>query len=551
MFDQYNDPQPIEPFPNNTMFRISYDSSVNRLRIISNSFDDLEAIKAAFSAPNPASFFVAQYGYNVADTVYMINKFGYFQAGLFFDIVAHIKKIYGSLSCIALSKNCLAFISDTLTPLKDFFKSEDGANFTLLNISDDTKRNSELIKLGKPEFKFRGYQENALMALFKKTYGRGIIEIPTSGGKSFIISNFIYNIHAQINKGYRFLILVPNKQLVSQFFGDLKDYGLDNKLDITQFTAGLQKKNAFNPKAQVIIANRQYIHTNKDKLPKIDVLIVDEVHQASATSSASFIENLNCNIKIGCSGTLPRNNLDRWKLIGAFSKIAYTEAITDLQTQGFISKLKISLIKVTDTVVENDRMLLFHKNSLVKYNQNSEICDIKFDDAYNAELEYIGKHYKELYSPILETLSNLDGNTLILFDRIDFGKNMYSLALDKIQQKNNYYIDGEVDVKLREEIRANVEIITNGNIFAQTATFSTGINIKNLTNIVFFFSGKSFSRIIQSIGRTLRLHKDKDFARVFDISFNFKYSTKHLQERLQIYSESYHLKPDKIINLKI
>lgn len=551
MFDQYNDPQPIEPFPNNTMFRISYDSSVNRLRIISNSFDDLEAIKAAFSAPNPASFFVAQYGYNIADTVYMINKFGYFQAGLFFDIVAHIKKIYGSLSCIALSKNCLAFISDTLTPLKDFFKSEDGANFTLLNISDDTKRNSELIKLGKPEFKFRGYQENALMALFKKTYGRGIIEIPTSGGKSFIISNFIYNIHAQINKGYRFLILVPNKQLVSQFFGDLKDYGLDNKLDITQFTAGLQKKNAFNPKAQVIIANRQYIHTNKDKLPKIDVLIVDEVHQASATSSASFIENLNCNIKIGCSGTLPRNNLDRWKLIGAFSKIAYTEAITDLQTQGFISKLKISLIKVTDTVVENDRMLLFHKNSLVKYNQNSEICDIKFDDAYNAELEYIGKHYKELYSPILETLSNLDGNTLILFDRIDFGKNMYSLALDKIQQKNNYYIDGEVDVKLREEIRANVEIITNGNIFAQTATFSTGINIKNLTNIVFFFSGKSFSRIIQSIGRTLRLHKDKDFARVFDISFNFKYSTKHLQERLQIYSESYHLKPDKIINLKI
>lgn len=551
MFEQYLDQQQIEPFPGKAMFRISYDNTVNKLKIISNSDYDLNRLKIAFSAQNPVSFYVSQYGYAVESVIYMINKFGFFQAGLFFDILNYIKLTYGNLEYLAISKNCLAYINDYITPLKQYFNTKESENFKLLNISEDSGRNKELIKENKPEYLYRDYQINAIMALIKKCYGRGVIEIPTSGGKSFIISNFIYNIHAQINNNYTYLILVPNKQLVSQFFGDLIDYGLDKKLTITKFTGEKTKKSAFDASANVIISNRQFIFKNFSKLPKIDVLIADEIHQTLAPASASFIENLNCKIKVGCTGTPPKDKLGKLKLTEMFSKIAYTETITKLQTQGFITKLKISLIKVNDSYVENNKNLLFNLNSNVRFSSNSDNFAIKFDDAYKAEIEYINENYKSLYLPILDKLSNLEGNSLFLFDRIEFGTNMYKLATEQFNNKENYYIDGGIDVKIREEVRAKLESVTNANIFAQTATFSTGINIKNLTNIIFFFSGKSFYRIIQSIGRTLRLHEDKEFARVYDVSFNFKYSKKHLYERLEIYKEAYNIRPTEVITLNV
>lgn len=174
-----------------------------------------------------------------------------------------------------------------------------------------------------------------------------MIEIPTAGGKSFILANFIWSILKSINRNAKTLLLVPSKQLVEQFYKDLLDYGFSGH-DVTMFTAGLKKHEAFNPAAKVIVANRQYVFKNKAKLPEASILICDEVHQCCSESTKAFIEKLPCRVKIGCSGTVPRDKYKRWQLVSMFGRVVYMEDIMKLQQAGFISKLDITLLKIVD-----------------------------------------------------------------------------------------------------------------------------------------------------------------------------------------------------------
>ena len=140
-------------------------------------------------------------------------------------------------------------------------------------------------------------------------YGRGLIEVPTGAGKSFIIANFIWSILKNIDRHAKSLILVPNTQLVTQFYSDLIDYGYD-KRDLAMFSGSLTKKekseNDINT-AKIVIANRQFIFKNRSLLPKFDVLVADEAHTCIAESTREFIDNLDAKVKVGCSGTLPRD----------------------------------------------------------------------------------------------------------------------------------------------------------------------------------------------------------------------------------------------------
>ena len=124
-----------------------------------------------------------------------------------------------------------------------------------------------------------------------------------------IIANFIWNILKHVNRKAKTLILVPNTQLVAQFYSDLIDYGYDVR-DIAKFTRSLtkeEKKINDVSNAKIVIANRQYIFKNKDKLPKFDVLFADEAHTCTAESTKELIESLDAKVKVGCSGTLPRD----------------------------------------------------------------------------------------------------------------------------------------------------------------------------------------------------------------------------------------------------
>ena len=538
MFEKYIDSDcQTDFFPPGKLYRIQFDNVQFKWRIFAKYNSDLEAIINAFKAPNPTAFYSKMYGFEADKYLYSINMFGFFSIGLIFEVLSYIARIHGSVSCVEVSKQAQLFLNDYLLPLKKFADSRDKNTFEISNIST--------------EYKLRSYQEQAIKSIIFKGYGRGLLELPTGSGKSFVIANFINTLLKQYDSNLKTLIFVPNKQLVEQFYKDLLDYGFQEQ-DLGKLTGGVKK--APDKNVKIIIGNRQFLFNNPDMLPQIDVLVADECHQIAPESSTfDFVEKLNCPIKIGCSGTIPREKYAKFSLIGLFSRIFYTEDIVKLQDEGFLTKMNITVLRVNDENVERNTDLLFNLNTTRKY---SETNDIAFNAAYNAELEYITKNCEKIYAPVIEYIASnfRNKNTLILFDRIEFGKTAYESACKSKAWGDSklYYMDGSIDVNIREQIRAEFEK-TDGNVlYAQAAVMSTGINIKNLSVIVFMFQTKSASRVIQSIGRTLRLHQNKAAAEVIDVVFNYKYSDKHFSERLKLYKEFYMKKrPDKVVNLSV
>ena len=202
-------------FPVGKLFRIVWDATMAKLRLLTKDPSELTAIIDNFSDNNPAAFFVKQYGYNVPAKISPINSFGYFSIGLFFEIAKYIKSIYGSLQHVAIDDETLKVINTTLFPLKkeikDLILSID--TFEVANISNNLK--------------LRDYQENIIKNIIFDGFGSGIFESPTSSGKSFILSNYIYTMWKYFDPNFRFLILVPNRQLVDQFYKDMLEYGFD------------------------------------------------------------------------------------------------------------------------------------------------------------------------------------------------------------------------------------------------------------------------------------------------------------------------------------
>lgn len=169
MLEEYTDhfENYYDNFPSGKLFRISFDSTVKMMRLLADRQEQFNEIREAFSVDNGASFFAKQYGFHADDKKYAINKFGYFDPGLLFEILKTIRESYGTAHVVALSKNCLKYVSDFLTPLKSVLG---GKTFEISNVAEDTGRNNELrrkmeddMKSGVPEalckkpFEFREY----------------------------------------------------------------------------------------------------------------------------------------------------------------------------------------------------------------------------------------------------------------------------------------------------------------------------------------------------------------------------------------------------------
>ena len=180
-----------------------------------------------------------------------------------------------------------------------------------------------------------------------------------------------------------------------------------------------------------------------------------------------------------------------------FGNVVYREEVTDLQDQGFVSKLKITVLDIMHKGVESNRHCLFHIDSLHKYKPdelgNSEVF---FNEAYTAELEFYKKSSYELYEPVMRYLNGLDENILVLFDRIETGKNIFDMAQKLVTSKKAFYIDGSTEIALREDARQAFEQSGNNILVGNVSIVGTGINFKRLKHVVFIASTKSFSRVI-------------------------------------------------------
>lgn len=472
-----------------------YDTVARKPKIVS---EYLNAIRELFSVEDKAQAFLRRkLGRNIPVRKYAITNKGYFDLPFYEELRNQIQlkfpsaKINVSQAFLNISK--VEPIADEPIPLKTL-----------------TPRDYQL--------------ESSTLALQK---GGGIIVLPTSAGKTLVVS-LIANT-TLLEKDYNILILVPNIQLVTQTYKDLIEYGLDESL-ISKWTGNYEFKDT-----KIVIANNQILLSEKQDtsvLNNFQCVIVDEVHSlATAVNISKLIKGLKCKHIYGLTGSLPENKFDIWTLNRIFGSIIYQLKSIDLRNENYISNVRVVSLEIDYTSAPE-----FTKASMSNPTAG-----------YEEETTWLQTSpYRN--SLISKLLNKLDTNTLVLVDRIAHGEHLLEY-LKSNTDKQIFFVQGSVDVEEREEIKQIMEQTSGVVCIAISKIFSTGISIKNLHNIIFAAIGKARIKIIQSIGRSLRLHHTKEMATIFDIAdVSLTYGFKHFEERKRLYSsEKIPLIPTKLV----
>ena len=362
------------------------------------------------------------------------------------------------------------------------------------------------------KYKPRDYQIDGIYDALK--YNRKLLISPTASGKSLMIYGIV---RYYVEKKQNTLIVVPTTSLVEQMYKDFADYGWDVGSYCHKIYAGKERETD----SQVIITTWQSIY----KLPRkyfdrFSVVVGDEAHQFKSKSLISIMTKLaDAKYRYGFTGTLDGTETHKWVLEGLFGPSYKVVKTNELMKKGHLAKLDINVL-------------------LLKHPPN------KFEN-FEEEIQYIITHQRR--NNFIKNLAlDLKGNTLILYARVEgHGEPLYNLIINSniIEQRQVFFVHGGVATEDREEVRSITEIENNAIIIASYGTFSTGINIKNVHNVIFASPSKSRIRNLQSIGRVLRKGNNKTKATLYDIADDISYKSKknytlnHLIERIKVYNQ--------------
>ena len=368
----------------------------------------------------------------------------------------------------------------------------------------------------------RDYQLDALSCALQNK--RSLLLSPTASGKSLIIYMAIR--HHLMHKSGQILIIVPTTSLVEQLYSDFDDYSQFDQFSVQDNCHRIYSgKERYNIDKRVVITTWQSIYKlGIEWFKDYTMVIGDEAHNFKAKSLTSILEKcVNAEYRIGTTGTLDGTQTHQLVLEGLFGPVYKVTTTKKLIQQKSLAELEIFVL-------------------LLKY--KDDICKMVAKSKYQEEVDFIVK-----YGPRNNFISNLavdqKGNTLILFQFVEkHGKPLHDILKTKVDGKRKlFYVSGETDVNTREKIREITEKESNAIIVASMGTFSTGINIRNLHNIIFASPSKSQIRVLQSIGRGLRLSDDGINTKVFDIADDLHWKSKknytltHAAERIKIYSK--------------
>ena len=358
--------------------------------------------------------------------------------------------------------------------------------------------------------KIRDYQISAVQHAISRN--RALLVSPTASGKSLIIYSLVRYYQKM---GERTLILVPTTSLVEQMNSDFEDYGWYGH--VQKIYQGYTTK----VDNDVVVSTWQSLY----KMPKkyfeqFGCVIGDEAHLFKAKSLTGIMTKLHqCKYRFGLTGTLDGTQTHQLVLEGLFGgveKIVSTRELIDKKT---LANLKIKCI------------ILKHSN-------------IREKMTYAEELEYIVTDQKRI-NFVVNLLQHLRGNTLCLFQLVEkHGKPLFErLENERSSTRDYYFVYGGTETQEREKIRTLVEQSRDSIIVASFGVFSTGINIRNIHNIVLASPSKSKIRVLQSIGRGLRTSSTKDSVLIYDIADDLTYKDRpnftltHFTDRLNIYNE--------------
>ena len=382
----------------------------------------------------------------------------------------------------------------------------------------------------------KDYQQRALEIAIQDK--RRVIESPTGSGKSLIIYMIIRYYLALQEK--RLLVIVPTTSLVEQMYSDFVEYagpepGVDFEKYMHKIYSGQDKK---TDKPVVITTWQSIQRTPKEWFDKFGCVIGDECHGFKAKSLTTIMNKCeNADYRIGTTGTIGDKKVNRLVLEGLFGPVHKTTTTKALQKEGTLAALDIEAIVLEYT---NEEVKLVSGGSKQM--------------AYQPEIQFIIAHEKR--NKFIRDLALAQkGNTLITFNFVEKHGEILQRLIREKSKNSVYYIHGDTKTTEREQVRAIVENEKNAIIVASSGTFSTGINIRNLHNIIFASPTKSQIRVIQSIGRGLRKSDNGETTKLFDIIDDLSkgskknFAMKHAQERLKMYkSEEF---PVKIIDINL
>ena len=464
------------------MLEFDYRRPTNRLVIKTDEPDLFSQIREHFSVENEGARFARRYNRFASSRKYVITGTGTCELGLYWEIRKFL--------------------------IKEQINTE-------ITITDNLKK---ALKVGLDvelcdhfNFKLRDYQEDVVGKALK--LGRGTCVLGTGAGKTFITAALIENyfVNAPDKDTFKCLMLVPDLGLVAQTYEEF--IGCGSTFKVTKWTG----KHKPDLTANVIIANIGIIQSrfeDNDWLKYIDLLVVDECHKITSGNKISkIVQKIKTHNKYGFTGTLPESQLDEWSIIGKLGPVVYEKSSYELRLEDHLANVSVKILELSYT----------QRINYVTQNR------------YREELDFVYENV-DRNNFLTKLCDKLPNNILLLVNHIKHGEILQEF-LEKVQNKQVYFIRGEVAVEERERIKQIMENHDNVICIAISAIFSTGINIKNLHNIIFAAGGKSFIRTVQSIGRGLRKHKSKDKLIIMDICDNLPYGRRHCEKRKTIYDK--------------
>ena len=463
------------------MLTFDYNPSNRKIQIRTEDNSLFDKIREHFSVENEGARFARYRGRFAARRKYAITGTGNCEPGLYWDIRQYLIQ----------------------EQIKVDIEITDKLN-KILNIGKDVELYKDFT------LELREYQEDVIRKALK--IGRGTCVLGTGAGKTLttaaLIENYFQN--CSDKDTFKCIVLVPDLGLVSQTYEEFNDVGTTFKM--TKWTGKTKPDLTSN----VIICNIGIVQSqfdSNDWMKYVDLLIVDECHKIKATNKVSkIVSNIRTHNKYGFTGTLPENNLDKWSIIGKLGPVIYEKTSYELRLEDYLANVNVKILNLD-------------------YNIPPRYLS---DNAYREELDFIYEsHFRNTF--LTKLCDKLENNTLILVNHIKHGVHLSEYLIDCKSNKQVYFIRGEVEVDTREDIKRIMEKDNNVICVAMSSIFSTGVNIKNLHNIIFAAGGKSFIRTVQSVGRGLRKHASKNKLIIFDICDNLRYGLRHCEKRKEIY----------------
>jgi superfamily II DNA or RNA helicase len=346
----------------------------------------------------------------------------------------------------------------------------------------------------------------------------------TGSGKSLIIYAIMRYYLTLLPKESKILIIVPTTNLVSQMFSDFSDYSSKSEWSAKKNCYKIYQGADKNTNRRVVISTWQSLYNQPVAyFDQYNVIFGDEAHLYKAKSLTGIMEKMRrCPYRIGTTGTLDNSKTHKLVTEGLFGKLYRVANTKELMNKNILTNLNIDCI-----TLKHDK---------------KDINEIK-RAKYHEEIKWLVEN-KKRNNFIVNLTKILKGNTLVLFNYVEtHGKPLYNAIIEaNIDSKNCFMIYGGTDADQREEIRKRFDKEDSAVLVASYGTCSTGINIKNIHNIIFASPSKSVVRVLQSIGRGLRKSESKDEVNLYDISDDMRYgkyinhTLKHFGERIKIYN---------------